>query len=103
FVQQHGRLAGALPAPDHGDAAAAEVREVGVLAGMTDEPLRQADELCRPEVLVLEPEPDDHAPRLDHVAALEAQLESAAGGGDPRDLAPIEIRHRVLLEPFAIG
>ena len=101
-MQQRGRLAGALPAADHGDAFSAIAFGIGMLAGMADQRARQAVELRRPVFMAEQAGGHHHALGEKSVAVFQHQAETAIERLHAGDRAGIEIGRNVLLKPEAV-
>ncbi len=102
LVQKHGRLAGALAAPDHGNALAAEGAEVVVFAGMARKCCGHLVEYGRAELLMGKPGGDDDAVGADGIAVRRHRTEAVPGGFHPLHHAPVDVGNGTALEPDAV-
>src|ERR1700735_903018 len=102
LMQQSRRFARALSTADHGDAAATELRGVGVLARVADQAARQAVELSGPMLVMKQPGRHDDAPGKNILAVFEDNPKAAVAGLDPNHRSGVEIGRHLVLKPGSV-
>src|SRR5438552_6265436 len=103
LVQQDGTFERALTAADDGDAPTGERREVRVLARVRHQIAREIIELGRAGREPRDARGDRHASRVERLAVLEGHPETVTERLDALDAARVDLGHRTLLEPVAVG
>lgn len=102
LVQQRRRFARALSTADHRDAAATELRGIGMLARVAHQAARQAVELSGPMLVMKQAGRHDDAPGKNVLAVFKDNPEAAVAGRDPNHRSGVEIGRHLVLKPGSV-